>query len=85
MPNLLRYALVLAFFVAMSAGGLAADPPAASGIRQIRSKHLTLHTDLPPGPEVDALGEVFDQAFPQWCAISTSMPPSMPTGTCAGS
>ena len=68
MPNLLRYTLVLALLTAMSAGGLAADPPAASGIRQIVSKHLTLHTDLPASAEVDALGEVFDQAFPQWCA-----------------
>jgi len=62
-----RYALMLALSAGMSASGLAAEPASAKGIRQIRSKHLTLHTDLPPSAEVDSLGEVFDQAFPQWC------------------
>lgn len=38
------------------------------GIRQIASRHLTLHTDLPADPEVDALAGYFDQAFDQWCA-----------------
>ncbi len=68
MPNMLRYAQVLALLLGMSACGLAADPPTATGIRQIVSKHLTLHTDLPASADVDALGEVFDQAFGQWCA-----------------
>jgi hypothetical protein len=40
---------------------------AAAGIRRIEGKHLTLYTDLPPGPEVDGLPGIFDQAFPQWC------------------
>ncbi len=48
-----------------------ADEPAASpsgaGIRQLTSKHLTLFTDLPSDPEVDALPALFDQAFAQWC------------------
>jgi hypothetical protein len=49
---------------------VAADDPSAgaNGIRQVESKHLTLYTDLPPDEEVDALPEIFDQAFPQWCA-----------------
>ncbi len=42
------------------------EPPA--GIRQLASKHLTLFTDLPSSPEVDALPALFDQAFGQWCA-----------------
>ena len=40
-------------------------PP--DGIRQLASKHLTLLTDLPSSPEVDALPDLFDQAFGQWC------------------
>ncbi len=40
----------------------------ASGFRQLHSQHLTLHTDLPPSAEVDALPGYFDQAFAQWCA-----------------
>jgi len=39
-----------------------------NGIRRIDGKHLTLFTDLPSSPEVDALPRVFDAAFPQWCA-----------------
>ncbi len=41
---------------------------AAFGIRRLDGKHVTLYTDLGPDPEVDVLPEVFDQAFPQWCA-----------------
>jgi len=41
------------------------DARAASGIRKLSSKHLTLYTDL-TGPAIDELPEVFDQAFPQW-------------------
>lgn len=40
----------------------------AAGIRKLVGKRLTLYTDLPPDPDVDSLPEVFDQAFPQWCA-----------------
>jgi hypothetical protein len=45
------------------------DPDAVRrhGIRAVRGKHLTLYTDLPEGPAVDELPEVFDQAVPQWC------------------
>ncbi|MEX2111815.1 MAG: hypothetical protein WD845_01435, partial [Pirellulales bacterium] len=43
-----------------------AEPPA--GIRRLTSEHLTLYTDLPPSAEVDSLPQLFDQAFPQWCA-----------------
>lgn len=40
---------------------------AASGLRQLAGKHLTLITDLPSSPEVDELPAVFDAAFPLWC------------------
>ncbi|MGQ9915239.1 MAG: hypothetical protein ACUVQQ_12930 [Thermogutta sp.] len=39
----------------------------AAGIRKLEGRHLTLYTDLPASPEVDALCRVFDAAFPQWC------------------
>lgn len=39
----------------------------AQGIRRLQGKHLVLYTDLPAGPEIDSLPEVFDLAFPQWC------------------
>jgi hypothetical protein len=42
--------------------------PAAAEIRKLPGKHITLYTDLPSSPAVDALPEMFDQAFPQWCA-----------------
>jgi hypothetical protein len=64
--NRRRYLLSLILLAASIAPALGADD--ANGIRQIESKHLTLFTDLPPGDEVDSLGEYFDQAFPQWCA-----------------
>jgi hypothetical protein len=69
--------LILCLVGVLMAGGFAAavraaeeDRPAAkvAGIRQISAKHLTLYTDLPSSPEVDALPDAFDQAFPQWCA-----------------
>ncbi|HUT13455.1 MAG TPA: hypothetical protein VMY42_23405 [Thermoguttaceae bacterium] len=41
---------------------------AKAGIRKLAGKRLTLYTDLPDGPEIQRLPEVFDQAFPQWCA-----------------
>ena len=45
------------------------DPTLAAqqGIRLLRGKHIAFFTDLPSSPELDALPEVFDQAFPQWC------------------
>jgi len=46
-----------------------AGPELPAGFRRIESRHLILDTDLPPDPDVDGLGEAFDQAFPQWCAI----------------
>ncbi|MGQ9573753.1 MAG: hypothetical protein ACUVUC_00405 [Thermoguttaceae bacterium] len=55
------------------AGWLAAAwdcaPCAGAGrVRKLSGKHLTLYTDLPSTPAVDALPEMFDQAVPQWCA-----------------
>ncbi|MDW8037925.1 MAG: hypothetical protein RMI90_07775 [Thermoguttaceae bacterium] len=41
---------------------------AAAGIRRLESKHLILYTDLPPDSELDALPEVFDQAFEPFCS-----------------
>jgi hypothetical protein len=40
----------------------------AAGLRILKSKHLTLYTDLPADAEVDRLPAVFDQAVPQWAA-----------------
>lgn len=40
---------------------------ARAGIRKLASRRLTLYTDMPPGPEIEILPAVFDQAFPQWC------------------
>lgn len=40
----------------------------AAGIRKLSGKHIALFTDLPSNPAVEELPEVFDQAFPQWCA-----------------
>lgn len=59
--------LLLAWLVALSIAPAivhAADPP---GLRTLNSKHLSLVTDLPADPEVDALPSYFDQAFEQWC------------------
>lgn len=35
-------------------------------IRELKSKYLTLYTDLPPGQVIDSLPKAFDQAFGQW-------------------
>ncbi len=40
----------------------------AAEIRKLAGRRLTLYTDLPSSQSVDELPEVFDQAFPQWCA-----------------
>jgi hypothetical protein len=40
----------------------------AAEIRKLAGQRLTLYTDLPSNPAVDELPEVFDRAFPQWCA-----------------
>ena len=40
-----------------------------AGIRVLNSKHLTLYTDLPSSPDVDALPQVFDLAIPQWTKV----------------
>jgi hypothetical protein len=39
---------------------------AASGIRKISGKRLTLYTDM-DGAEIDRMPEIFEQAFGQWC------------------
>ena len=39
----------------------------ALGIRKLPGKRLTLYADL-SGNAIDQLPEVFEQAFPQWCA-----------------
>ncbi len=41
---------------------------AAAGIRKRTGRRLMLYTDLQTDEEVEILPEVFDQAFPQWCA-----------------
>jgi hypothetical protein len=52
----------------VSPGGLDAGQIARMGIRRLEGNHLILYTDLPPQAEVDALPEVFDQAFEPFCA-----------------
>ncbi|REK12030.1 MAG: hypothetical protein DWQ37_13530 [Planctomycetota bacterium] len=47
------------------AGTSAADDTA---LRELRSRHLTLTTDLPADDEVESLPEHFEQALEQWCA-----------------
>ena len=39
---------------------------AATGIRKVTGKHLTLYTDLPESPAIEELPDVFDAAIPQW-------------------
>lgn len=39
---------------------------AQAGIRKLAGKRIAFYTDLPSGNEIDALPEIFDQAFPQW-------------------
>ena len=41
---------------------------AQAGIRTLSGKRIAFYTDLPSSSEIDALPEIFDQAFPQWCA-----------------
>lgn len=43
------------------------DRIAAQGIRKLAGTRLTLYTDLPLNDDIEALPELFDQAFPQWC------------------
>ncbi|MHB1037010.1 MAG: hypothetical protein ACYC35_20400 [Pirellulales bacterium] len=60
----------------MSFGHASAAPPtaadeariAAAGIHKVQGKHITLYTDVALRREIDELPEVFDQAYPQWCA-----------------
>jgi hypothetical protein len=61
-------ALLAAQLVSASFAADAAPPALPPGMRQVVSAHLTLITDLPPNPDIDALSGVFDQAFGQWCA-----------------
>jgi hypothetical protein len=41
---------------------------AAAGIRKLESRHLTLYTDMPSSPAIDALPALFDEAVPLWGA-----------------
>ena len=43
-------------------------------IRRIDGRHLTLFTDVPADKEVDGLVDVFDAAFPEWCAYFEQSP-----------
>ena len=45
------------------------DQKSAQPIRKLAGKHLTLVTDLPPSREINALIELFDLAFPEWCRL----------------
>lgn len=46
---------------------LLAAPLSAADYRTLTGRHITLLTDVPTRPEVDALPGYFDQAFEQWC------------------
>lgn len=39
----------------------------AAEVRTLTGQHITLRTDVPVHPEVDALPAIFDQAFDEWC------------------
>jgi len=72
--------LSVGMWLAWMAGSLvlAGDPPAprtftdaqvrAAGLRKLTGQHVTLYTDVPSRPAVDELPQVFDRAFPLWCA-----------------
>lgn len=48
--------------------GVAASSAEPVGpLRRVEGQHLTLVTDVPPGPAIDALPAQFDAAVPQWC------------------
>lgn len=76
MPRSLR--LVFAAMACLPLAGSprtgAADDP---GIRKLVGQRLVLFTDLAPAAEVDCLPQVFDQAFPQWCAYFGRSPESL--------
>ncbi len=38
----------------------------AAGIRRLEGDRVTIYTNIPSNPTVDALPELFDQAWPQW-------------------
>jgi hypothetical protein len=63
--RLISAILIVGATLCHSAGRMAVR---AAEIRKLPGKHVTLYTDLPSSPAVDALPEMFDQAFPQWCA-----------------
>jgi hypothetical protein len=46
---------------------LLAAPLCAADYRTLTGRHISLLTDVPSNPEVDALPGYFDQAFEQWC------------------
>lgn len=60
------------------------DRVAAQGIRKLASEHLTLYTDLPLDDEIKALGDAFDQAYPQWLAYTGFAAREMPAWRVVG-
>src|SRR5262245_49768086 len=52
---------------------------AGAGIRKLSGHRITLYSDLPAGKEVDVLCQVFDQAYPQWCAYFHAPEVAAPT------
>lgn len=56
----------------------------AAGIRKLTGKRIALYTDLPADAEVDALPQVFDAAFPQYCRYFGIDPGSMPDWSMTG-
>ena len=67
---MLRVLLILATATQASYAQIADEATLqAAGIRTIKSRHLTLYTDLPASPEIDQLPLVFDLAIPRWATF----------------
>lgn len=66
----------------LGSGGVLAQVPDTNtlreaGIRTLKSRHLTLYTDLPSSPDVDDLAKVFDLAISQWAQFFNAQPAAL--------
>ncbi len=64
---MVRLTAAMAAIGAIVCAGQQRGAARAAELRKLPGKHVTLYTDLASSPAVDALPEMFDQAFPQWC------------------
>lgn len=74
--------ITIALFACLLPGPVAASEQA--GLRKLVGQRLVLWTDVPPAPAVDGLPQVFDLAFPQWCAYYGRPPASLATWRMTG-